>query len=35
MGQKDVDWINLTQDMDKGWALVLWVPYNVGSFFTS
>jgi len=35
-----MDWIELTQDGDRWWALVntvmnVGVPYNVGSFFTS
>jgi len=39
-GTGGMDWIELTQDGDRWWALVntvmnLGVPYNVGSFFTS
>jgi hypothetical protein len=40
VGCGSVDWIGLTQDMDRWRALViavmsLWVPYNSGNFLTS
>ena len=35
-----IEWIDLTQERDRWWALVnaitnLWAPYNVGNFLTS
>jgi hypothetical protein len=35
-----MDWIKLSQDTDRWWALVrvvmnIWVAYNVGNFLTS
>ena len=39
-GWRDMGWIDLVQDRNKGWALVnavmnLWVPQNAGNFLTS
>jgi hypothetical protein len=40
VGCESMDWIELTQDRDRWWALVkavmnVWVPKNAGNFLTS